>query len=448
MLKSVYRTSFRTFGCFRFFFDRSGVFLLAISFVALAACSGGGSGAAGVEVERIAVGDTLVVRNTLPDMLPPPAYTLEPDLTIGVEEGPEEYVLLSPQALDVDREGNIYVSDQRAGQVRVYAPDGTHRLTFGRRGEGPGEFHSQMWGLFDVHPVAGGMITVEDNPWLRIFDSDGTYLRSFDLSFVLAADERLRTSADRICWLPGREHLVANWTWRRQTGDWIMPRVTTMAVLTEDLEIVREMPSCKPPLGMYSADQRGFSLPFTAEYCHAITGDRWLAWGVSSAYRIDTFDLDSEEWLRIELDLEPVPVTAAEIDSFKASFLERYGGPDPGIWRPLLNQADYPSRKPVYAAFLGDDEGRIWVERYLPVPGPWGAGSEAGGPMNTQTGGMDVSGAEDGVAEWIRYDLFSPDGVWQGFVDSPARLNCIVGGSAYWLDYSDYPVIRRARLVP
>ncbi len=399
------------------------ILIALISLVAFTSCSSRGGRSDSVSVERFTVGDTLVVRSTPPEVLPPPVYDLEPDLEIGVEEGPEEYVLMQPDDIGVDGDGNIFVSDQRAGEVRVYDRAGTHRLSFGRRGEGPGEFHSEMWGLFDVHPVAGGLITVEDNPQLRIFDRDGTYLRSFDLTFVLAADSRLRTSAYDIHWFPERQQLVVNWFWRRQSGDWVMPRVNTLAVLNEDLEIVHEMPPLEPPTGMYSMDQRAFSLPFTAEYCWGIAGGNRLVWGVGSHYRLDTFDLDTEAWLRIEFALDPEPVTAAELDAWKVNFLERYSGGDEGAWRPLLNQATYPSHKPVYADILGDDQGRIWVQRYSPITGPEGE-------------------------ELTRYDLFSSDGVWQGIVDAPARLNCIVGGSAYWFGYPDYPVIRRARLIP
>ena len=55
----------------------AGLLLMPLFMIlAAAACSGGGVGGSGVSVERVAVGDTLIVRNTLPETLPP-LFTLE-----------------------------------------------------------------------------------------------------------------------------------------------------------------------------------------------------------------------------------------------------------------------------------------------------------------------------------------------------------------------------------
>ena len=73
---------------------------------------------------------------------PPPAH-LVPVVSIGPKTltdtgSPDEFGGVNSVALGP--EGEIYVADARNSEVRVFGPDGAHRRTFGREGEGPGEF--------------------------------------------------------------------------------------------------------------------------------------------------------------------------------------------------------------------------------------------------------------------------------------------------------------------
>lgn len=52
--------------------------------------------------------------------------------------------------LDVDAEGNLYVLDQQAGEVRVFGPSGEWLRTLSRAGSGPGELGRQVMALFVV----------------------------------------------------------------------------------------------------------------------------------------------------------------------------------------------------------------------------------------------------------------------------------------------------------
>jgi hypothetical protein len=71
----------------------------------------------------------------------PASWDLEPVLRLGaLEGGPEEFGRV--RSLLADAEGRIYVAETMTNQVRVFSPEGRHERTFGRRGEGPGEFAS------------------------------------------------------------------------------------------------------------------------------------------------------------------------------------------------------------------------------------------------------------------------------------------------------------------
>lgn len=87
------------------------------------------------------IGGTVHVTNT---GTPPPAR-LVPVVSIGPETltdtgSPDEFGGVNSVALGPD--GEVYVADARNFEVRVFGLDGAHRRTFGRRGEGPGEFET------------------------------------------------------------------------------------------------------------------------------------------------------------------------------------------------------------------------------------------------------------------------------------------------------------------
>ena len=55
-----------------------------------------------------------------------------------------------------DRDGNFYLLDAQLSEIQVYSPDGEHRRTIGRAGEGPGEFR----GAFSLLLLPSGNIGV------------------------------------------------------------------------------------------------------------------------------------------------------------------------------------------------------------------------------------------------------------------------------------------------
>ena len=62
------------------------------------------------------------------------------ELTIGVEEGDENYMFGESVSVTVDESGNFFVTDWDEKRIQKYDPDGKHLCSIGRKGEGPGEF--------------------------------------------------------------------------------------------------------------------------------------------------------------------------------------------------------------------------------------------------------------------------------------------------------------------
>jgi hypothetical protein len=94
---------------------------------------------------------------------------------IGTMEGAEETAFAEISDVAVDSRGDIYVGDGKLCEVRKFAADGRHLLTFGRKGQGPGEFQSVK--TVSVGPE--GQIILFDDMMQRLseFSEDGRLLK-------------------------------------------------------------------------------------------------------------------------------------------------------------------------------------------------------------------------------------------------------------------------------
>ncbi len=104
----------------------------------------------------------------------------EPSLSIGVLEGPDELLFDGIATVVRDTESNVIVADRGAGEIRVFDAAGNHLRSFGRRGEGPGEFQS----LVGAWLLPDGSIVTADRRLQRIsrFDIEGMLLGTGTLS--------------------------------------------------------------------------------------------------------------------------------------------------------------------------------------------------------------------------------------------------------------------------
>jgi DNA-binding beta-propeller fold protein YncE len=99
---------------------------------------------------------------------------------LGEIDGEDEnYLFYRPCDIAGDSEGNLYVLDAGNHRVQKFDNKGKHLKTFGRSGQGPGEF---QWPL-SIDIDEDGNVYVADwrNCRLEIFSSHGEYLRSIKL---------------------------------------------------------------------------------------------------------------------------------------------------------------------------------------------------------------------------------------------------------------------------
>jgi hypothetical protein len=152
-----------------------------------AGCGEDPDAAMDVQVRVDTVGDTIMVR-TVSGSVWGDAARLEAEVSIGALDGPDEYILGSPEGLAVAEDGTIYVLDTQVPVLRAFGADGRHLRDLGRSGAGPGEYESP-----DADPWNWRFALVRYSPSGEILDTVRAPTWDYDPARVTASGEGSRS---------------------------------------------------------------------------------------------------------------------------------------------------------------------------------------------------------------------------------------------------------------
>jgi len=388
---------------------------LLIAFLLLALSNCGRTSSPAI-ISRTTVGDTLVVVSTPPSEDPASLYWFERDLIIGVAEGDDPYMLVSSGSIAVDEDGRIYTGTQSEGEVRVFGPDGEFLHRFGRRGEGPGEFSANAF--FEIHPLQSGEVAVDDIPFqLEVYDARGDFQKSIDLRMLPSIVEKEGYWDASVTWLD-RDTLFIPWrrfTMGEPTHHWFLYADEAFTSRTW-------IDAGETPSSLFIDGESMYSLPYPVLLDFTVTSDGVIIWCTNHDYRLTCYDVASDSWMKIVFELPSVPFTSQDRREHIARELERFPAERRARREQALNKMPFPDHFPQITGLYSDDEGNIWVCRYISEP--WSQHPEG-----------------------YRYDIFNSEGEWQGIVDSPRLFDVIRDGCAYCSGWEEYPTIERYRMV-
>jgi len=383
--------------------------LLTSALFLSAACSSGGDGGPGGTWEAAydTLGDTIVVR-TLSGSIWRDTAHLVPEVSIGMFDGPEEYIFGQIVSLAMGKDGTIYVTDQQVPALRVYDPDGTYRMTFGREGGGPGEYKRPDGGL---GILSDGRILLRDpaNARIQVYAPDGRALDTWRIRGNFNTSQRMMVDtldraytivlmdpeADVRDWEIGFAQVLPDGspgdTLRRPDSGYEPPRIEARHE-TED--------------GGVNASVNG--VPFSPDEESALTRFGYWIHGISTDYSFTL--LKPENPIRIEKVYEPIPVNPGEKAEEEAFSVRNMRYTDPN-WR--WNGPAIPDTKPPYRAFYGGEDGTIWVLVSQP-------GLKREDPSYDPT---DPNAIADEWTEPALFDVFEADGRYLGAVRAPVGFN-------------------------
>lgn len=355
------------------------------------------------------------------------ATTVE-ELRLGVENGPEEYMLGSVSSLAVSDDGTMYVADRQPPSIRVYDSDGAFVRTMGRRGQGPGEFSDR--GGMAVRLLGDGRLAAWDlwNTRVSLFSTTGEFLDSFTAS-GLGCHRCVEID------VPGNLYVRQ---FNRAGESEADVQLAKYSVQGERLGEVT-FPLAEQEGRGFGMSAEGVSSP-RVETISAWSPLGYLVTGRNDAYAIELRSPEGIVTLHREIDA--VLMNSEEQEEWEAFrqlviAMGRERGAD-----PQYDPDPIPNVKPFFRDIFVGKDGRIWVFRYVaaekrhdvePLP------DRPERPLLTWR------------EPWT-FDVFEPDGTFLGSVEVPELLEPMVfRGDRIWgtlLDADGVEHVLRLRVVP
>lgn len=368
---------------------------MAAAVTTLAGCGGEGSGSAwaGTVVDSAGV---QVVHNPMAGVWgAEEGWTVEEVFRVGGMDASTESQFSFVIGVDVDEQGRVYVADQQSRQIQVFNADGSHALSVGQPGDGPGEFGQALSGVF----VDGGVIRAPDmtNQRVNLYSLDGTPTGSIPFSMADGIPLRWDEAA---------------------TGELVIQRRGVasegMAALEEG-DPISTLPAegesrvlATLPQGQSFRMENGaptFRI-FDPEPMWDVAGDGRLARAMNSEYRVELWSPESLERI-ITRPVTPVEVTEAEerrILDMTRELMIGQGAP-PQAAEQVLQQMQFADNYPAFAQLLLGSDGHLWVQRIR--------------TSRDVPEGEEWSPQDLGSHEW---DVFDSEGRYLGIMELPLRF--------------------------
>lgn len=285
-------------------------------------------------------GVEVVINHVEPYSLPgvPSTLKLEEDFSIDTEK--DDIVktgLTMIESFCLDRDGNIYCMMRQSPENFIYKFDGSGKflMSFGRKGQGPGEFD---WGgdiLIDEqnHVLAKDMTKEK----LYAFSGEGILLqeipliKNFTLGQYLGSEKYLTwwQESDPVKPVLRNHYCISNNT-----------LTENREFYTYELDDALRAPRWRPIGGAFIVG---------ASYDHVFIGN------AAGGYEIFVFDFSGKLMRKIRKEYRPVPVP----EQYKELLKKVMGRVTRG--QEMLNKLDLATYLPPFRYLFTDDQGRLYV---------------------------------------------------------------------------------------
>ncbi len=284
----------------------------------------------------------------------PPVWRLDLVASMGAgalstAAGPEDFGRVVAVALGADDE--VFVADRLNWEVRVFGLDGSHRWSFGRRGQGPGEFES----LYSIAWVGDRLLALDyANARISEFSAAGDHLGQRE-----TATQGVSGSGLRLYPVSPEEVYADDFLPEHDFDHFYVghgPEGPT------DIAISK-LPQPEEPAShiVCTAEDRKlfYSIPFAPSLVQHPGPGGLLYSAMTNAYRIAV--TQGADTVRvIEREAEPAPLSAAEWEAASEG-IRNFRSENPGVpCEPDL--PGRPSVKPIVKTLFVAPDGRLWVD--------------------------------------------------------------------------------------
>lgn len=286
-----------------------------------------------------------------------PAWRLRPVVSVGpkslTDEGsPDEFGSVSSASLGPD--GALFVADALNREIRVFGLDGNHRVTFGRMGEGPGEFD----GLYSVAWTGDRLLTLDPHLGrISEFSAEGELLGQ------RAMQRGLSGTGIRLMPVGADETYSYN----------VLESATEFATIYvghdsrgETGDTAHHLQAPPGPSGSIICRSEGgrrmslFPVPFGARLVQHPGPGGVMYSAMSNAYRIAVTRDNSDTLRVIERVLPTEPISDEEWEAANEEFREFVATTPDADCEP--RRPGRPDTKPFIAQIFIAADGKLWVE--------------------------------------------------------------------------------------
>lgn len=323
----------------------------------------------------------------------------EPMVSIGEVVGEEAYLLHRANDATILADGRIVIANAGSNELRVFDASGAHLATWGREGEGPGEFT----GLAGVERWPGDSVVAWNaSTWvISVFDSEGVFGRSFTLDSEAGALEPRAVLGDGS--VLGRTGEVTGEGYRRSRETYELRRPGTGSPIGLGVH-----PGAESYLAFVNGMYLLGNLPFGRSLWEAQWGG-FVIVAPDDNYEVRAYDPGTGALARIvRREYENRAPTREEVDEAVDAALDRSGrtGRQLELARESYGGMPLVERFPAFLALLTDPLDHLWVrEATLP-------GMDRPAPLWT---------------------VFDPDGWALGFIETPDGLTIYEIGADHLL---------------
>ena len=281
-----------------------------------------------------------VVKNSGQPLFGDFSFDLLEDLVIGNDYTDDNYYFaLRPPDMEVDSQGNIYVVDYRNARIQKYDYSGKYIDSYGRKGQGPGDFQSVNQIQWDKR----GILWVYDSTKKIVgFNQDGTLAEVLKIE-VPGLSKLLLSQEGHFFASSGKINIDAV---PRRRIIRLEPGESRQQIVHEfELPVSGDLP------------QRAAHYYQNGLFLTTLDGSHFY-FGYSAKYHIYKSDVQGQTVLIIENDEVPTRIS----DKEKAVTLEKGISTWSGPQRPKA--LDFPPHRPFFRRILVDNQGRLYVERW------------------------------------------------------------------------------------
>ncbi|HDL18338.1 MAG TPA: 6-bladed beta-propeller [Bacteroidetes bacterium] len=285
-----------------------------------------------------------IVSNPAQPLYPNAKLVYEEELSIGEEEGDSNYVFYRPANIVVDSEEHIYLLDSGNNRVQVFDAAGKFLYSFGKKGQGPGEF------MMAYSMVLSGdeklYILDLQNRRMSVFQKNGKYLQGFDI----------KEGSPQFLFIDENENLFMGKILRGKTPNDQKISIGKYDINGNLLLTFKEFAMNSIKFIRSGKSVTAIPIMFNPSAAWTVDNRGNVYSGLGDQYVVDVQSADSMVVKQIKRNWQPIPVTSEDKNKYNERFKSQLSS--------MIKEIEFRNTKPAFSRFTIDDQNNLWVKLY------------------------------------------------------------------------------------